>query len=181
MRRIYESRALERDDDDPHMPGGSEGGSSEASSRLGGRMVDWTAASHAFLPKAFRHRAIAVSISTDREIYTAEEPVVLRVKMRNRLPFPVSLQTSSPLRWSWSVDGFREASKYDDGTPTDQGLFTFGRSERKQFTRRWHQRFRETEREWSRAGPGEYTISASVNVEGAGRKGLTAETTIRIE
>lgn len=181
MRRIYESRALERDENDPHMPSGDDREEPEPSSRLGARMVNWTSASHAFMPTALRHRAIAVSVETDREVYAEDDPVILRVTMRNRLPFPVSLKTASPVLWSWAIDGVPEASRYDDGTPDEAGLFTFDRSERKVFTRRWHQRFREDEREWSRAGRGEFTVSAGVNVEDAAGKGLTDETTIRIE
>lgn len=181
MRRIYESRALRRDDDDPHMPGDEGDDDPEPSSALGGRFVDWTSASHALFPASLRHRAIAVSVETDREVYAEDAPVTLKVTMRNRIPFPVALKTESPVLWSWAIDGVPEASRYDDGTPEEAGLFRFGRSERKVFTRQWHQRFREGEREWSRAGRGEFTVSAGVNVADASEKGLVDETTIRIE
>lgn len=163
------------------MPGGDDGDDPEPSSRFGAPIVNWTSASHALMPTALRYRAIAVSVETDREVYAEDDPVTLRVTMRNRLPFPVSLKTTSPVLWTWAIDGMPEASRYDDGTPDETGLFRFDRSERKVFTRQWHQRFRESEREWSRAGRGEFTVSAGVNVEGAAEKGLVDETTIRIE
>lgn len=144
-------------------------------------MVNWTSASHALMPTPLRYHAIAVSVETDREMYVEDDPVILQVIMRNRLPVPVALKTASPVLWSWAINGVPKASRYDDGTPEDSGLLTFDRSERKVFVRQWHQRFREDEREWTRAGRGEFTVSASVNVEDAADKGLADETTICIQ
>lgn len=163
------------------MPGGDDRDDPGPSSRLGARMVNWTSASHALMPTSLRHRSVAVSVETDREIYAEDDPVTLEVTMRNRLPIPVALETASPVLWSWAIDGVPEASRYDDGTPDEAGLFRFDRSERKVFTRTWHQRFRESEREWTRAGRGEFTVTAGVNVEDALEKCLADETTIRID
>lgn len=177
MRRIYESRALERDGDDPHMP--KESG--ERPATRGSRTINWGNASHALVPSSLRHYAISVSVETDRERYAPDQPVTLRVEFHNRAPLPIALRTDSQMRWTWAVDGLPEASRYEVDISDEPGLLEFDRGERKVFTRQWYQRFRESEREWSRAARGEYTVSAGVNVADADRKGLADETTVRIE
>lgn len=172
MRRIYESEALRRDDDDPFAP--TEDDEREY------RSVNWRKASHAFMPARLRPWAIDVSIDTEKAVYAREEPVRFAVQFRNRLPVPVSLRTTSPVRWTWSVDGHDEASKVPASPPAEAALFNFDRSEHKTFSRRWEQRFRETEREWSLADPGEYTLGVRVNAA-RGTDQLSATTTIRIE
>lgn len=172
MRRIYESDAVVRDDH-PHTPA--------ARDDPGPRTVDWAAASHAFVPVGLRDWAVAVDVETDRSTYRVGEPVRLRVAFRNRLPFPIRLRTTSPVLWRWAVDGAVEASTVEEPTPDRPGAFSFARGERKTFTRVWNQSVRRTEREWEPVPPGEYTLSAWVNVDDPDGRGLAAETTVRVE
>ncbi|WP_178918139.1 hypothetical protein [Natronomonas gomsonensis] len=174
MRRIYESRALEYDDEDPYAPKRT---SDDERSR---KPIDWASASHAFVPMRLRPRAVGVSVETDRQRYETDEPVRFRVSFRNRVPFPIALRTDSPVRWTWSIDGVDEASRVTNH-PTEDSLFRFSRSETKTFKRSWSQRFRESAQRWEPAGPGEYSLAVRVNVPDADDKGLTAETTFTIE
>jgi len=174
VRRIYESDAVIRDDD-PHTP------SERDEDDSGPRTIDWENASHALLPVRLRDWAISVDVETSRDRYAAGAPVDLRVRFRNRLPVAVLLRTATPVRWQWAVDGVVGASELERGaTPEEGGTFSFSRSERKSFTRTWNQSIRRTAREWEPVEPGEYTISAWVNVPAAESRGLTAETTVRI-
>lgn len=172
MRRIYESDALRRDDDDPFSPNESDGGA--------GSHVNWANLSHALFPASLRPHAIAVDVETDRERYASDEPVRFRATFRNRLPVPVSLVTETPVRWSWAVDGLVEASEVYEPPPATRTRFDFDRRERKRFHRSWPQRVREARDEWRAAEPGEHTLSVSIGaVDGADR--LAAETTFTVE
>ena len=175
MRRIYESEALRRDDRDPFVPSESDEGERSRSA------IDWHAASHALMPVALRERAIAVGIETDRSVYDVGETVAVRVTLRNRIPFPVALRTRSPVLWRWFVDDVPEASRVEEHDPADRrGILRFDRSERKTFRRRWTQQIRESRREWRAVEPGEYTLRATVDVDDAAERGLSAETTIEV-
>jgi hypothetical protein len=174
MKRIYDSDALERTDDDPFAP--------ERSGRdeRGSRTVDWAAFSHAFAPRALRHRAIAVSVSTDKRRYEAGEPVEITVEFHNRLPFPIRIRTDSPNRWQWAVDGLRNASQVPRAVPDRPAAFAFARSERKCFRRRWPQRVQVADGEWEPVDPGSYAIDVRVTRDDASDRGLAAHTEIEI-
>lgn len=172
MRRIYESEALRRDDEDPFVPNRGDEGD--------GGHVNWTNLSHALFPATLRPHAIAVGVETDKDSYAPDEPVRFRVSFRNRLPFPVTLVTATPKRWSWSLDGATEASEVERDVPAERARLQFGRSERKLFHRQWDQRIRVRDREWRTAERGEHTLAVGIDaVRGTDR--LTAETTFRIE
>ncbi len=109
MRRIYDSRALERSEDDPFVP--------NAADESGSRTVDWAAFSHAFVPTAMRTRAISVTVSTDRDRYAPGDGVEIAVEFRNPLPVPIRLRTDSPNVWRWAVDGHDAASTIPRGVP----------------------------------------------------------------
>lgn len=173
MRRIYESEALSRDDDSPFVPGEEEEGRNY-------RSINWDNASHALVPRWVRPLAIDVSIETNRNRYAPEEPVGFRVEFRNRLPIPISLSTLSPVRWTWALDGIEEASHVERAVPDEGATFRFDRAERKQFSRRWSQRFRESKSEWSLAEPGEHSVSVQVNTS-RGAERLSDSTTFVIE
>ena len=172
MRRIYESSALSRDDDDPFSP--RDDGDDE------NRSINPVAASHALLPKAVRRRAVDVSVTTDRTEYTPGEPVAFRVRFRNRLPIPVSIPVSSPVPWHWAVDGRVSARSTPPDEPDEESLFTFGRSERKTFTRTWSQSWRVDERRWEPVEAGEYELSVAINTAIGGERFLTDATRIEI-
>ncbi|SHG72410.1 hypothetical protein [Halobaculum gomorrense] len=172
MRRIYESEALRRDDDDPFSPNESD--------TADGSHVNWTNVSHALFPSSLRARAIAVDVETDKSRYAPDEPVRFQATFRNRLPLPVSLVTETPLRWTWTVDGLPEASEVYEPPEPKRTRFDFARSERKRFHRRWPQRIREREDEWRAADPGEHTITVRIGaVDGADH--LVAEETFTVE
>lgn len=175
MRRIYESRALAYDDDDPYAPKQTDDGSE--SSR---RVVDWEAASHALVPVPLRRRAIDVSLATERDTYAPGETVHFEASFHNRLPLPIVLRTASPVRWTWRVDGLNEASHVVE-YPPETSLFSFARGERKTFGRRWRQRFQRAPGSWELAEPGEYALSVRVNTPEGETTALSAETTITIE
>lgn len=173
MRRIYDSDALSRDDDDPFSPSESDDRSRRA--------IDWSAASHAFLPIRLRDLAVTVDLETNADEYVADEPVHWRVTFRNRLPFPVRLVTESPELWRWSVDGKPEGSEIPSGpVPDRRSAINFSRSERKLFERRWQPQIRISENEWEPIGPGEHTLRVELNVENADDRGLVSEETFTI-
>ncbi|MDL5363755.1 hypothetical protein [Halalkalicoccus sp. NIPERK01] len=175
MRRIYESEALHRDDD-RFTPAERRSGELQAM-----RSVNGTALSRRLVPYWLRHRAVSVEVSTPRTEYALGDPVPFRVTMRNSMPFPIALRTRSPRVWTWSVYGVTDASRVSLRDPPDEpGEFRFDRGERKRFTKRWEQAFRVSASEWERAGPGEFTIGAGLNVDDAKGKGLYDEVAVRI-
>lgn len=177
MRRIYESDALHRDDAETHAPN-----ERERNTKLQAlRSVPSSTLSDVFIPDRFRHRFVSVDVTTPESEYSVGESIPFTVTIRNRVPFPVSIPTASPLLWEWSVDGNVEGSEVPLRDPPDEaGRFVFDRGERKRFRKRWDQMFRESDSEWSPAEPGSHTIGAAINTADADRKGLAGETTVRI-
>lgn len=178
MRRIYESGALRRDDDEPFSPRERE----ESVTQQAMRSVDSTGLSRLVVPNWLRHRAISIDVSTPQSTYPTDVAVPFRVTMRNAMPFPITITTESPILWSWEVDGVTEASHVPLHDPPDERRgFRFDRGERKQFRKRWQQRFRVADDEWESADPGTYTIGSGLNVENPAEKGLYDETTVTID
>lgn len=177
MRRIYESDALDRNDDDPFSPGERD----ERVQPSAARSLPGERLSRLVVPQRLRCRAIDVSISTPDERYTRGEPVPFLVEFHNTLPLPLSLQTRSPLLWSWAVDGHREANQTAEEPAGDESRLTFTRGERKQFRRTWNGLFRVSPTEWAPPDRGEYTLSASINVADTARAAVTDTVTVRIE
>lgn len=176
MRRIYESGALRRDDE-PFTPTEQVDGTQPQSMRS----VTGSTCSRLLVPEWLRHRAISIDVSTPRSEFDRGTAVPFRVTMKNALPFPIVISTTSPLPWTWTVDGFPEGSHVPLHDPPDEsGAFVFDRGERKRFTKRWFQTFRVSDAEWESAEPGAYTIGAALNVEEPRQKGLYADTTVRI-
>ncbi len=177
MRRIYESDALYRDDDEAHAPKERK----RQTTLQSFRHVPSAALSDAFLPQRLRRRCISVDVRSPNSTYRVGEPIPFRVTLRNRAPIAVTIPTASPVLWEWSVDGNVEASAVPLRDPPDEpGRFHFGRGERKEFQKRWDQRFRVERHEWEPAEPGTYTIAAGINVAGGAQTRLRAETTVEI-
>ncbi|WP_222919815.1 hypothetical protein [Natrinema sp. SYSU A 869] len=174
MKRIYDSTALERADDDPFAPETTEGDDRSP------RTIDWGAFSHAFTPIAVRHWAIDVTVSTDERRYEPDEPVEIVVEFRNRLPFPVRIRTDSPNRWRWTVNGLRDASRVAQTVPDRPVAFSFARRERKRFRRQWHQRIQISDDKWDPIEPGVHTIGVGINRADAAARGLVDSTEIEI-
>ncbi len=177
MRRIYESDALHRDDDETHAPNERERRTKLQSLRS----VPSSTLSDALVPGRLRHRFVSVDVTTPEPEYPVGGSIPFTVTIRNRVPIPVSIPTASPLLWEWSVDGHVEGSEVPLRDPPDEaGSFAFDRGERKRFRKRWNQMFRVSDSEWTPAEPGTYTIGAAINTADADRKGLSGETTVRI-
>jgi len=133
------------------------------------------------LPTALVRRAIAISVSTDRESYAPGDPVRVRVAIRNRLPVPVSVGTSTRRRWGWEVDGLLEASDEPRLGPGGDGELTFRARERKRFAWTWDGRVKRVREDGVRSLPldrGDHEIRAFV---GTPAERPAAATTIRIE
>lgn len=173
MRRIYESGAVRRDDEDPFAPG--EGGDRPQAMRS----VDATAWSRRLLPAWVCHRAVSVDVESPDCVTGGAVPFV--VTMRNVLPVPVVIETASARLWEWHVDGLTDASDVAEAFADDRRGVRFGRGETKRFRRRWNRHFRVGENEWEPAEPGEYTLGARLNVDGAEKRGLAGTTTVSLE
>ncbi|MEF8826112.1 MAG: hypothetical protein V5A34_04945 [Halapricum sp.] len=177
MRRIYDSEALYRDDDEPGAP-------SERRRQSRPQAIRWINSrswSQRLVPNWLRYRAISISIETPRSEYAVGDHVPFEVRMKNAMPFPITIATQSPLLWFWDVDGVREAVRADTrDPPSNARQFTFSRGERKSFRKRWDGMFQVTDDEWEQADPGEYTIGARLNIADAPAKGLETETTIQL-
>lgn len=177
MRRIYESGALDRDDDAPFKPAEREASREPRAART----IPAAWLSRVLLPGWLRERAVSVSVSSPASIYDRAEPIPFTVEMKNAMPFPVAVPTRSPLRWRWHVDGVREASHVAEAPPDEASELAFDRGERKSFRRTWRQTFRVSDSEWEPAAPGEYTIGVELDVDDPAGAGVSDETTVRIE
>lgn len=178
MRRIYESEAIHRDDEDGFVPGERRDRSNRP---LAMRMFPSTWLSRTLVPGWLRNRSIAVDVSTPREEYPIGVDVPFVVTMKNVMPFPITLPTRSAVLWTWDIDGVTEASHVRlRDPPTDKHGFRFERGERKSFRKRWTQTFRVSRSEWEPVSTGEYTIGAGLNVDDSAEKGLYSQTTVRI-
>ena len=173
MRRIYDSGALHRDDEEPQAPTEREARPQAA------RSIDGGAWSDLLVPTWLRYRAVSVDIEVPGATYPAGTEVPFVVTMKNALPVPITLPTDSPRPWTWYVDGVPEAS-HVDSMPSEGGSLRFDRGERKRFRRRWDRMFRVSDDEWEPAPAGEYTIGAGLSVADAAERGLYSETTVSI-
>ena len=174
MRRLYESDAVERDDDSAFVPGSREDASRSH--------VDFGKLSHALVPMRLRPRAITVAVETSQDSYARGERVPFRVHLTNRYPIPIVLRTVSPVRWSWAVDGVERASHVPDADPPDRAtLLEFSGRETKIFERSWSGKIRQTETDWETIDRGTHTLEAWVNVDDPEGDALRAETAFRVE
>lgn len=177
MRRIYESDALSRDDDDSFSPKEQD----DDTSPQAFRSINASVWSDYFVPHRLRCWVVSVGLSTAKEEFEQDEHIPFRVTMKNRVPVPVSIKTSSKILWEWAVDGHSRAEHISlRDIPQETSKFQLDRSETVRFTKTWDQMFRVTEREWEPASPGEYTLQVGINVVGENDYGLTDETRIRI-
>lgn len=174
MRRIYESEAIERDDEDHFAPN-----TGRTPTFRGGKILSFLGG--LVVPQTLARRAVSVSVATPEREFVQGDVVPFRVSMKNPLPFPVTIETLSPVLWTWDVDGLEAASHVPTSDPPPQpGTIRFARGERFEFDRRWHGMFRTSETEWEPAEPGEYTIGAGLNVTDERKPGLYDSTTVRI-
>lgn len=176
MRRIYQSNAIRRDDEEPHVPNESDNSRPQAF-----RSIDTGSLSRRFVPDRLRHWSVSIDISTPQSTYPVGRSIPFAVEMKNAMPFPVTITTRSRLLWQWDVDGIPEASHVEvRDVPEEEMGFEFDRGERKRFRRRWNGMFRLNTSEWEPAEPGEYTIGAAINVADPAERGLYDETSVEI-
>lgn len=178
MRRIYQSSALHRDDDESHTPRERH----RETEPQAMRSVPSGLLSKLLVPSWVRYRAISISVETPGRNFAAGERVPFTVRMRNTLPIPITLPVNSPIPWIWSVDDHREASHVPrTSVPDEPKGYHFDRGEHKQFTRHWSGSFKIAAREWEPATAGDHTIGVGLNVDDPESKGLYAEATVRID
>lgn len=162
MRRLYESSAVKRDDDDPTKP--NERREDPKPEAL--RSVPAKGLSNLIIPARVGRWGIRIRVSANKSEYTQGEDIPFEVVMKNSYPFPVTIKTQSPIYWMWDIDGHVEASKVSvHKAPDTTDEFVFDRGERKIFTKRWDQMFKVAKSEWEPAQPGEYTIRAAINAK----------------
>lgn len=173
MRRLYDSS----DDRDPALPKRPR----ENPPPQSFRSLNSSSLSTLLLPVALRRRALSIDVAApDREI-PAGAPVPFTVTIRNPWPVPITLETRSPITWTWHVDGRRNAADVQlHEPPGDRGVLQLSRGDRRTIRKRWNGYFQVGEHDWEPAEPGAHTIEVAVNVPKAAAAGLTAETTVTI-
>lgn len=177
MRKIYESDALERDSSRPFTPRPRDKDTEPQSFRF----INSAAWSDRILPHRLRVWALRLSVDVPVGPIPRGTSVPFRVTVRNRLPIPISIRTTSPVLWTWSVDGHEEASKVPLRSPPEtEGKFRLDRGSTIVFERTWNGHIRETDREWRPVDPGEHTIAAQLNTLGGPPEHHRDEATIEI-
>lgn len=120
------------------------------------------------VPGRLARRAVAVEVETDGTEYAVDDPVEITVRLRNRLPVPVELETTTRRQWGWRVDGVLEASDERRYVRSEPGAIAFRAGETKVATATWNGRFRrENGTGLDRSVPadrGEHTVSAFLAV-----------------
>jgi hypothetical protein len=120
------------------------------------------------VPGWLARRAVTLAVETDRTKYARGDPVEITVRLRNRLPVPVELETTTRRQWGWRVDGVLEATDERRYVRADSGAVGFRAGETKVATATWNGRFRrEGGTGLDRSVPadrGEHTISAFLAV-----------------
>lgn len=163
-------------------------GESDANDEFGFDLVRSRSSIVTFLaglvPSPIARRAIAVSVTTDRDAYERDEPVEITIEFKNRLPVPVELPTAGHRRWGWSVDGELEASDERRYTPDRPATFDFRGGERKQVSVTWNGRLERVQsgdrRESVLPEPGDYELRAFVATrEDASRPSDSTTITLR--
>ncbi|VTT86879.1 unknown [Halorubrum sp. DM2] len=135
------------------------------------------------VPRSVARRAVEVTVSTDAAEYAPDEPVAITVAIRNRLPVPVEVPTSTRRSWGWAVDGVTEATDERRYVRDEESALSLRAGETKRATATWNGRLRRTAGDGLdrsvRAERGDHTITAFVPVPDAGER-HEATTEIRI-
>ncbi|MFW5919098.1 MAG: hypothetical protein ACOCSF_02750 [Halanaeroarchaeum sp.] len=124
-----------------------------------------------FVPQWVARRAIAVTISTDRNRYAPGDPVEISIEFFNRLPIPVQIHTPRQRLWGWSVDGHLEGSDERRYLSRTSATLEFRGRERKRVHKTWNgmiHRSGDLDR-WEPLEAGTHEITAFVAVEGVPR------------
>ncbi|WP_281195190.1 hypothetical protein [Halorubrum sp. F4] len=120
------------------------------------------------VPGRLARRAVTLEVETGRTEYARGEPVEITVRLRNRLPVPVELETTTRRQWGWRVDDVLEASDERRYVRSEPGAVGFRAGETKVATTTWNGHFRrENETGLDRSVPadrGEHVVSAFLAV-----------------
>lgn len=177
MRRIYESDALERDDEEPLAPRERQRETKPQSFRS----ISGSAWSDRLLPHRVRRWAVTVDLTAPNQSIGQGEDIPFQFTLKNRLPMPVTIRTDSPRLWTWTVDGVQSASHVSlERPPAETNKLKLDRGERRRIRRNWSGMFRVSKREWEQAERGEHTLRAAINVADPEADNLTDETTVYI-
>ncbi len=178
MRRIYESDALERDDDDPLSPRERDRDTKPQSFRS----ISGSAWSDRLLPHRVRKWAVSVTIAAPDQEFAPGQDIPFEITFKNRLPVPVTIKTNSSQLWTWAVDGHTGASRISLDEPSlEQNKLRLDRGERRTIRRNWSGMFRVSKREWEPAESGGHTIRAAINVDSPESANLADETMVWID
>ena len=120
------------------------------------------------VPRVVARRAIDVTVSTDAAEYAPDEPVAITVEIRNRLPIPIEVPTTTRRSWGWAVDGVLEATDERRYVRAEESALSLRAGETKRATATWNGRFRRTADRGLdrsvRAERGDHTVSVFVPV-----------------
>ena len=120
------------------------------------------------VPGRIARRAVTIEVETDRAEYARDDPVEITVRLRNRLPVPVELETTTRRQWGWRVDGVLEAIDERRYVRSEPGAVAFRAGETTIATVTWNGRFRrENGTGLDRSVPadrGDHTVSAFLAV-----------------
>lgn len=120
------------------------------------------------VPSWVARRAVDVTVEVPRREYERGEAVEFEVRIRNRLPAPISVPTPQLRLWGWEIDGELEGSDevtYSSGEP---GLLTLGGGETKRIPQTWNGRLKRTgsaangQAEWVLPDRGVHELAAFV-------------------
>jgi len=131
-----------------------------------------------FVPATVAKRAVTIAVETDREQYAVDEPVGLAVTLRNRIPFPIDVETTGRRIWGWRVDGLLEASDELLHESSEPRSFSMQARETITIEFEWNGRFKRegSPTRWESAQRGEHEVEAFLAVDPP----KTDSTTVRL-
>lgn len=182
MKRIYDSEAVRRDEDDNFAPSPREERRENYKPHSmffptpGGTSLGLPVFVHSLLPSAYYSFAIDVGITTPNSEYTVGEQVPFVVTIKNTMAYPIKIPTETAVIWEWAVDGKPSAAEVPTRDPPEERRWLrLDRYERKRFHRTWNGLIQVSETEWEEPSTGTHTISASINLDDADEQALYDE------
>ncbi|MFW5965184.1 MAG: hypothetical protein ACOCP3_00350 [Halodesulfurarchaeum sp.] len=131
----------------------------------------------ALVPQRLSRRGTKITVRADRDRLSPGEPLPFRVVIRNRLPFPIELQTDRGSLWGWDIDGVPEGRE-DAVRHDDTASFSLRSNERVTVEREWNGRFRRTSggrARWEAPTPGTHELTVYLNIPGRPRDSVNFE------
>lgn len=187
MKRIYDSEAIRRDEDESFTPSPREDRRENYKPHPlfipapGGVSFGLPAFVHSYLPSEYYSLAISIDIVTPSSEYQVGEQVPFIVTIKNSMPYPIKVPTANAIIWEWALDGDVEATKISPRDPPEERRWLrLDRSERITHHRTWNGMIRVSDTEWVEPSTGTHTLSASINLDDPDEEALTAETEIEL-